>query len=72
MKGSLQGFIRRSFERARPALRELLLEGELQRSGILDRKAVEAVFADGWDSDAAQLRLSEMASVELWMRSWRD
>ena len=71
MKGSLQGFIRRSFERARPALRELLLEGELQRSGILERKAVEAVFADGWDSDAPQLRLSEMASVELWMRSWR-
>jgi asparagine synthase (glutamine-hydrolysing) len=72
MKGSLQGFIRRAFESLRPDLRALLLEGELRRTGILDVAAIEAVFADGWDADAPQLRLTEMASLELWMRSWRQ
>jgi asparagine synthase (glutamine-hydrolysing) len=72
MKGSLQGFIRRSFERLRPDIRELLLGGELRHSGILDNEATAAVLADGWEADSAQLRLTEMASLELWMRSWRS
>lgn len=71
LKGSLQGFVQRSFRRLRSDLRDLILDGELRRLDLLDLAALEAVFGEGWKDDEVQLRLSEIAALELWLRSWR-
>lgn len=71
MKGSLQGFIQRSFEAQRSDLCALLLDGELRRNGIVEPSAIEAAFRQAAVPDAVQLRLTELASLEQWMRSWR-
>jgi asparagine synthase (glutamine-hydrolysing) len=71
-KGSLQSLLYRSFEQLRAGIGELILEGELARRGIVDAAAVDRTLAgDDWKGDAAQLRISEMAALELWLRSWR-
>jgi asparagine synthase (glutamine-hydrolysing) len=73
MKGSLQSLLYRSFAQLLPQMRELLLEGELARSAIIDTVAVGAALTgEKWMADAVQLRISEMAALELWLRSWRS
>ena len=71
-KGSLQGYFHRRFRALKPILRELLLDGELAASGMIDRNAVETALSldDGPDDEIA-MRLSEIATLERWLMSWR-
>jgi asparagine synthase (glutamine-hydrolysing) len=72
-KGSLQSLLYRSFALLRPEIRELLLAGELARLRIIDTPAIEqALRGDDWMTDEVQLRISEMAALELWLRSWQS
>lgn len=71
-KGSLQGYFHRRFRALMPILRELLLDGELAASGLIDRNAIEtALSTDGGPDDDIAMRLSEIATLERWLRSWR-
>lgn len=71
-KGSLQGLFHRYFAHMREPVRDLLLTGELRQLRILDPATVEEAFANGsWAEDDVQMRLSEMAALELWLQSWR-
>ena len=70
-KGSLEGVFHRSFERLRPELEDLLLSGRLVGLGIADAAALEKAFApDNWRNSEVQMRISEMAALELWLESW--
>lgn len=70
-KGSLQGLVHRSFKRLRTELQDLLLGGELRSLRIVDAAAVERAFAgDSATEGETQMRLTEMAALELWLRSW--
>lgn len=73
LKGSLQSMLYRSFEQLRPDMCEMLLGGELARLGIIDTASIDrALTGNEWMSDQVQLRISEMAAMELWIRSWKD
>jgi hypothetical protein len=53
-------------------MRGLLVEGELAKLQIVDAAAIEdALNGEVWMRDQVQLRISEMAALELWIRSWR-
>lgn len=70
-KGSLQGLFHRFFDRLCGELKDLLLSGELRELRILDAVAVEQAFAaENWTQEEVQMRLSEMATLELWLQSW--
>ena len=63
----------RSFPTLRGELLSLLLSGELAAARIIDCGAVEAVLAgDAAVADLDQLRLTEMAALELFLQSWRS
>jgi len=71
-KGSLEGLLHRRFTRLGDSIRTLTLEGELARSGLLDRPAIEsALRAQTWHSTTDHVRLSEIATIELWLQGWR-
>ena len=71
IKGSLQGMLYRGFSALREPMRELLVEGELAKLRIVDAAAIEdALNGEVWMRDEVQLRISEMAALELWIRSW--
>ena len=72
-KGSLQGLFYRSFTRLRKQILELLMTGELKAARIIDTETILAVV-DGANpvSDDAQLRISEMIALELWLQSWKS
>jgi asparagine synthase (glutamine-hydrolysing) len=73
IKGSLQGMLYRGFSALREPMRELLVEGELAKLQIVDAAAIEdALNGEVWMCDQVQLRISEMAALELWIRSWRS
>lgn len=73
VKGSLQGMLYRGFSALRDPMRELLAGGELAKLQIIDAAAVEeALSGETWMGDQVQLRISEMAALELWIRSWRS
>lgn len=68
-KGSLEGLLYRRFVQLQPRLRELLLDGELARRGLLDRPAIEATSgSDSWHATNSHVRLSEIATLELWFQ----
>ena len=70
-KGSLQGLVHRAFAGLHGDLRDLLLGGELRRQRIVDPAAVEGAFASDLQADdEIRMRLTEMAALELWLRSW--
>lgn len=70
-KGSLQGLFHRFFTAMSGDLRDLLLSGSLVDLRIADANAIEQAFVSGdWKDDEVQMRLSEMASLDLWIRSW--
>lgn len=70
-KGSLQGLFHRFFTAMSGDLRDLLLSGTLVGLGIADANAIEQAFVNGdWKDDEVQMRLSEMASLDLWIQSW--
>ena len=69
-KGSLQSLFYRSFSALRTEIMDLLMAGRLASMGLLDAHAVERVLrTDGWMREGLQLRLSEVAALELWLRS---
>lgn len=70
-KGSLQGLFYRSFGKLRSQILELLMSGELRARRIIDADAI-GVTLDGENpvSDDAQLRISEMVALEIWLQSW--
>ena len=70
-KGDFTGFCGAIFERNRSTIAELLLGGWLAGAGILDVAAIEAYLAaPGPARDDGFHRLLEIASVEVWARSW--
>ena len=70
-KGSLQGLFHRFFDAMSEDLRELLLSGTLVGHRIADADAIEQAFVRGdRRDDEVQMRLSEMASLDLWIQSW--
>ena len=70
-KGSLEGVFHRAFERLHPELEDLLLSGRLVGLGIADAAAIEKAFALGnWSNSEVQMRISEIAALELWLDSW--
>ena len=72
-KGSLQSMLYRSFSQLRVEMRGLLVDGELVRSGIVDRSSIDKVLTGGaWKSDQVQMRISEMVALETWIQSWRS
>ena len=72
-KGSLQGVFHRAFERLHPELEDLLLSGQLVALGIADAEAIEkALEGESWKNSEVQMRISEMAALELWLQSWNS
>lgn len=72
-KGSLESLFHRSFSRLRGEMRDLLLTGELRRSGLLDGPGVErALQGTEAESDDVQLRISELVALEQWLQYWRS
>ncbi len=73
LKGSLESLFFRALGSGRAQLRPLLLGGELRRLGIIDAAAVEEALKDGAELPGmAYVRLTEIAALELWLRSWRS
>jgi asparagine synthase (glutamine-hydrolysing) len=72
-KGRLESMCARSFQDNRLPLAALLLEGELDRRGLIDRPAIEAYLKRGGEpGDENYFRIFDLASLELWLRSWRS
>jgi asparagine synthase (glutamine-hydrolysing) len=72
-KGSLQSLFYRSFGDLRGELLDVLMSGGLRAQGIIDAAQVEAVLtSEDWRRDDAQLRISEIAALELWLQSWKS
>ncbi|HVM23270.1 MAG TPA: asparagine synthase-related protein [Sphingomicrobium sp.] len=70
-KGSLQSLFHRSFGQLRGQLLDLLMSGRLRAERIIDTHRIEAAFgSDGWRRGEVQLRISEIAALELWLQSW--
>lgn len=70
-KGAPDSFIAELFEASRPLLRTMLLDGNLQRLGLLDRPAVEAsLAATGPLRGHDYLRLMQLADAEAWTGCW--
>ena len=70
-KAGPDSFIRRAFDHHRTLLRERLLNGLLERHGIIDGQAVEqALEADITTRDSIIYRLLDLAEAENWARSW--
>lgn len=70
-KAGPDSFIRRAFDYHRTVLRERLLDGLLERHGIIDRKEVEQALAtDIASRDSIIYRLLDLAEAENWARSW--
>ena len=58
-------------ERNRRLLRELLLEGELVRAGLLRRAPLERALGGGAEIKTQSGELLEYASMEAWLQCWR-
>lgn len=67
-KGGSTDTVRKIFAHQMPLIRELMLEGELVRRGILDRRKVEACF-HGEARRRTEL-LVQHVPTEAWLRSW--
>lgn len=70
-KGDFTAFIGSMYRRRLDVIRELLLDGELARNGLLDRQAVEENLKDDVTLPASSFStLLKLGSVEVWARSW--
>ena len=69
-KGSLEGFVHRRFDALKASLSELILDGALAKSGLINRSAAEAALRSSADG-SVKMRLSEIATLEHWLASWR-
>ena len=71
-KGSLAAMCSQAFAQNCRALADLLLGGELSRRELIDERAVEAYLqCAGGPLDDDYFRIFDLASLELWLRSWR-
>ncbi|HRX39123.1 MAG TPA: asparagine synthase-related protein [Parvularculaceae bacterium] len=71
-KGNFTSFNAAIFERNRALLRDILLEGRLAAEGLLDRRALEDFFGSTRPlTGNAYASAIELASIELWTRTWR-
>jgi asparagine synthase (glutamine-hydrolysing) len=71
-KGAPDCFIAELFEANRLKIKGMLMDGELMRLGLLDRRAIDVALSDeapvkGHDF----LRLMRLADAEAWARCWR-
>lgn len=72
-KGGPDAFCYRIVEHRRDQLRDRLLEGELVRNGILERRAIEdCLSGDQPLSSVATTRLLQLSDAEAWARSRLD
>ncbi|MDA8348072.1 MAG: asparagine synthase-related protein [Pseudomonadota bacterium] len=70
-KGGIEAHARVTVERNRTLLRELLLEGELVRAGLLLRAPLERALAGRAEIKTQSGELLEYASMEAWLQCWR-
>lgn len=70
-KGGIEAHARATVERNRPLLRELLLEGELVRAGLLVREPLKRALAGRPEIKTQSGELLEYASMEAWLQCWR-
>lgn len=70
-KGGIEAHARLTVERNRALLRELLLEGELVRAGLLLRAPLERALAGRAEIKTQSGELLEYASMEAWLQCWR-
>jgi asparagine synthase (glutamine-hydrolysing) len=72
-KGDGTAFFSRMVEASLPALRPLLLEGELSRRGLLDRDRLEAMLTpEHLVCEAGYPEFLDAAAIELWINGWSD
>lgn len=70
-KGTPDAFVAQIFETHRPALREILAEGQLARRGLVDRDALLAAIDDPRPAYGDRFRrVLEFADVEVWAGGW--
>jgi len=71
-KGNFTSFNAAIFERNRTVLRDILLDGRMTDKGLLDRRALEDFFNSHRPlTGNAYASVLELASIELWTRTWR-
>lgn len=72
-KGGPDSFLRDFALARRILLREILMDGELVRRGIVDQQRLEAAFADGsMLRDGFHGQLLQLADIEAWIAYWGD
>lgn len=70
-KGRMNSYCATVFDRNRPLLRTMLLDGALAQHAIVDRAAIAAYLdASGPPRDDAFFRVLAIADVEAWAQSW--
>jgi len=71
-KGGPDGFAAVVMNRHRTATRERLLDGELARNRVVDRKALETRFGSEQPFSAEEVaRLLDFADTEAWIAAWQ-
>lgn len=71
-KGGPDGFAAVVMNRHRSAIRERLLDGELARNRVVDRKALETRFGSEQPFSAEEVaRLLDFADTEAWIAAWQ-
>ncbi len=70
-KGGVEEHVKDVFRRNLPFVRELLLDGQLVRRGLLDRSRLEAVLAgQPTDTRAPMSELHRYLITEAWLAAW--
>ncbi|MEJ1961537.1 MAG: asparagine synthase C-terminal domain-containing protein [Gammaproteobacteria bacterium] len=70
-KGGAESVAGRILARNAPFLRELLLDGIVARSGLIDCVRLEAALSDSPTSaDVTSVPLFDLAGAEIWARTW--
>lgn len=71
-KSSMNENVLDVLKRNSDAARELLLDGELVGSGVIERAALETALSDGASDKALAHEVFELLSTEAWLRSWKN
>ncbi len=71
-KGGMEAQLRRTVERNRELLRELLWQGRLVREGLLDPGPLDLALSGRAQIETESAELLEYAGVEAWVRRWTD
>lgn len=71
-KGGIEAHVRLAVDRNRALLRDLLLDGELVRAGLIDRSGLERALAGRAEIETQSGELLEYACLEAWLRCWPD